>query len=61
MHEAVENLGLRDYAELLVTLGAAGFPMPTLPPEESGCEIAANFDPTPEVPYGIDIILENRN
>jgi len=26
-----------------------------------GCEIASNFDLTPEVPYGIDIILENRN
>ena len=28
---------------------------------EQRCEIASNFDPTPEVPYGIDIILENSN
>jgi len=25
------------------------------------CEIASNFDPTPEVPYCIDILLENGN
>lgn len=46
MHEAVENLGLRDYAELLVTLGAAGLPMPTLPPEESGESERSRAEPS---------------
>lgn len=32
--EAVANLGLRDYAELLVTMGRAGLPLPSLPREE---------------------------
>jgi hypothetical protein len=29
--EAVQQLGLRDYAELLVVLGAFGVPLPRLP------------------------------
>ena len=28
--QAVEELGLRDYADLLLALGAAGLPLPTL-------------------------------
>jgi len=32
--KAVAALGLRDYAELLVMLGDAGMPLPTLPADE---------------------------
>jgi hypothetical protein len=32
--EAVRKLGLRDYAELLVVLGAFGVPLPRLPEAE---------------------------
>ncbi|MFM2045207.1 MAG: hypothetical protein RLY86_3783 [Pseudomonadota bacterium] len=33
-HDAVQRLGLRDYADLLVRLGDSDFPLPLPPPHE---------------------------
>jgi hypothetical protein len=38
--EAIRALGLRDYAELLVTLGDADLPMPLAPPHDVANEAA---------------------
>jgi len=39
--QAIEALRLRDYASLLIMLGAAGLPLPQLPPEEIDRQAAA--------------------
>jgi hypothetical protein len=41
--DAIRALGLRDYAELLVTLGDADLPMPSAPPHDVENE-AATFE-----------------